>query len=84
MRFDRGGKLELTKAPRLKTVAAEIPEGFHSVEPERVAPRSEIAKGWLLKYLHAVNLFFSNSFTFPGFAFPPLPFITCPTRKPNT
>src|SRR6185437_8156086 len=30
------------------------------------------------------SLFFNNSFTFPGFAFPPLAFITCPTRKPNT
>jgi hypothetical protein len=30
------------------------------------------------------NLFFSNSFTFPGFAFPPLAFITCPTRNPST
>src|SRR5262249_6879014 len=30
------------------------------------------------------NLFFNNSFTFPGFAFPPLAFITCPTRNPST
>ena len=30
------------------------------------------------------SLFFNISFTFPGFAFPPLAFITCPTRKPKT
>ena len=30
------------------------------------------------------NRFFSNSFTFPGFALPPLAFITCPTRNPST
>ncbi len=30
------------------------------------------------------NLFFSSSFTFPGLALPPLPFITCPTRNPST
>ena len=33
---------------------------------------------------HPPNLFFSNSFTYPGFAFPPDSFITCPTRKPST
>ena len=33
---------------------------------------------------HHTSLFFSNSFTFPGFAFPPLTFITCPTRNPST
>jgi len=30
------------------------------------------------------NLFFSNSFTFPGFALPPLAFITWPTKYPST
>src|SRR6188472_976892 len=30
------------------------------------------------------NFFFNKSFTFPGFAFPPLTFITCPTKNPNT
>ena len=38
------GKLELTTAPRLQTVAVEIPEGFRAVEPGRVAPRSEEAE----------------------------------------
>ena len=33
----REGKLELTKAPRSKTVAAEIPEGFHSAKRRRTA-----------------------------------------------
>ena len=32
------GKLELTEAPRLKTVAEGIPEGFHLVTSARVAP----------------------------------------------
>src|SRR6476620_437203 len=30
------------------------------------------------------SFFLNNSFTFPGFAFPPLAFITCPTRNPST
>ena len=30
------------------------------------------------------SFFFNDSFTFPGFAFPPETFITCPTRNPST
>src|SRR5712692_7211806 len=30
------------------------------------------------------SFLFNNSFTFPGFAFPPEAFITCPTRNPST
>ena len=46
LRFQREGKLELTTAPRLQTVATGIPEGFRSMEPRRVAPGGAEAEGY--------------------------------------
>jgi len=45
MRFQREGNLELTTAPWSQTMATGIPEGFHSLEPRRVAPGGVEAGG---------------------------------------
>jgi len=44
-RLQRGGKLELTEAPRSQIAAEGIPEGFRALKPGRVALRGEEAIG---------------------------------------
>lgn len=51
---------------------------------QRGPPRPRVARAKKASRPHPLNFFFSISFTFPGFAFPPLAFITCPTKKPST
>ena len=45
LRFQRGGRLELTTVPRSQTVATGVPEGFCSLKPKRVAPGGAEAGG---------------------------------------
>src|SRR6185295_13078050 len=88
-RLCREGKLELTTAPRSKTVATRIPEGFppgrvRKGRSERCGSDVPIHSHVSVPPHHPASFRFNNSFTFPGLAFPPEAFRTCPTKKPST
>ena len=68
-------------SPTLSRGGAEVPSTARVGRALSHRARSASKEG---TQPHPPNFFFSISFTFPGFAFPPLAFITCPTRNPST
>ena len=70
--FQRSGKAALDCAHRTSTVSscAFCEQGGHLAAPSLLL-RPRVARARKNTQLHPCSCFFNNSFTFPGFAFPP-------------